>query len=262
MKSASFKDSILIILLVASSAFLVCPMNNYHYNFLFDKGLHERDLLYKILGEARRILSISAYINADVYYHGGVYKIDTTECDHVGHDAEHVEGECEHEVHVKGAKETKIPKWNILPFIGEKINIGEHRHLYGEEEKELLPWYNYAAKLDPYNVDAYVLGGYTVGRGLGRTKEAIKFLNEGLRHNPDSWEIYGELGWVYYTNKKDPKKTLEYLHKAEERLTEENSNKYDRREIYILMAECYKKLGNIEMKTKLHDEINKLFPPK
>jgi tetratricopeptide (TPR) repeat protein len=39
---------------------------------------------------------------------------------------------------------------------------------------------------------------------LKRPEEAEQFLRQGLRANPDSYEIYLELGRVYFYNKREP----------------------------------------------------------
>jgi tetratricopeptide (TPR) repeat protein len=51
-------------------------------------------------------------------------------------------------------------------------------------------------------VDTYTVAAYWL-RNLGKVKEAEDFLREGLRNNPDSYEILFELGRLYSENQHD-----------------------------------------------------------
>lgn len=247
--------SFLVLLLIS----LVTPIDNYQYDFLLQKGIFEKDMLYKILGETRKLLSDYAHQKGDEYLHGGIVAIDKSKCEEIAHMSVHKEGSHEHPH--KDDKETSgIPKLNILFRLGEIMHITEHIHLHGEEEKELLPWFHYAVRLDPENINAYVLGGYWIGRRLDKPDEAIKFLEEGLSHNPDSWQIYTQLGEIYFINKKDYKQALANLQKSCDLLTDGNSDKYNKREVYTFTAASYEKLGEIDRTIEFYKKMLDLFP--
>ena len=47
------------------------------------------------------------------------------------------------------------------------------------------------------------MASYWLRRRLGKADEAERFLRQGLRANPDSYEILFELGRLYYENRHD-----------------------------------------------------------
>jgi len=57
-----------------------------------------------------------------------------------------------------------------------------------------------SAELDPQRIETYTVAAYWLRLRLGRVKEAEQFLREGLRNNPDSYQILFELGRLYYEN--------------------------------------------------------------
>jgi tetratricopeptide (TPR) repeat protein len=106
------------------------------------------------------------------------------ECDHGGVEEE----SCEH------AEPTRGPD-DWIARLAARLKLDQHVHLEGGREKEILPWAKLTVELDPHNVSAYIVGGYWLGR-LGNPEEAMEFLREGQRNNPDSWEVCFELGRV------------------------------------------------------------------
>ena len=162
--------------------------------------------------------------------------------------------------HEHNKKHISKPLYNPLAQLSKKIELHEHRHLSGMEERETLPWFYYAAKLDPHNIKAYVLGGYCAGSCLGRPDEGIIFLREGLRYNPDSWEIHAEIGNLYYKEKKDCEKAIIYYEKARGCFTDTIPDKYERRNMLVFLRESYKKQAEVLKAENVHKEILKYFP--
>jgi tetratricopeptide (TPR) repeat protein len=58
--------------------------------------------------------------------------------------------------------------------------------------------------MDPHRIQTYLTASYWLRGTLDEPDQAIRFLHEGLRANPDSFEILVELSYVYDLNKKDP----------------------------------------------------------
>jgi tetratricopeptide (TPR) repeat protein len=56
-------------------------------------------------------------------------------------------------------------------------------------DREVLPWIWAAVRADPHNLRAYEIGGYWLGKRLGRTREALALLDEGLARNPGAWSL-------------------------------------------------------------------------
>jgi tetratricopeptide (TPR) repeat protein len=81
----------------------------------------------------------------------------------------------------------------------------EHTHLANAQVREILPWLRLSADLDPHRIQTYLTASYWLRGTLGQPGEAEQFLREGLRANPDSFEILIELGYVFDFNKKKPR---------------------------------------------------------
>jgi hypothetical protein len=73
-----------------------------------------------------------------------------------------------------------------------------------EEAREILPWLRISAALDPQRVDTYTVAAYWLSERMARVDEAEAFLWQGLRDNPQSYEILFELGRLYDVHRHDP----------------------------------------------------------
>lgn len=139
-----------------------------------------------------------------------------------------------------------------------------HSHLEDGEEKEMLPWLKLAVELDPGNVEAYAVGGYWL-RELGGPDEAESFLREGLRNNPDSHEIYFELGRLYERTKEDPvraKRLYELsLRKWETANTDvEEPDTIALSQILGRLGSMEEQLGDFEQAVKCYEVLKTISP--
>ena len=66
-----------------------------------------------------------------------------------------------------------------------------------------MPWLRLSAELNPNDIRTYTVTAYWLRERMGKVAEAEQFLREGLRENPDSYEIMYELGRVYAENRHD-----------------------------------------------------------
>jgi tetratricopeptide (TPR) repeat protein len=171
-----------------------------------------QSLVASILGDSRRLFANHFFIQSDVYLHGGYYpgifdQADETPGKKEGpsqalqpsaHEHEHKEGEdhdekCLHDFLGK-------PR-NWIDAFGRHFFPSKHTHL-GETEseranaREILPWIKFSADLDPQRVESYTVGAFWL-RQIGKKEEALQFLRQGLRANPQSYEILYELGARY-----------------------------------------------------------------
>jgi tetratricopeptide (TPR) repeat protein len=94
------------------------------------------------------------------------------------------------------------PPRDWIERFGRNFLITSHTHLEGGQAREILPWLRISADLDPQRVETYTVAAYWL-RDLGKYKEADQFLQEGLRNNPNSYEILFELGRLYRENYHD-----------------------------------------------------------
>ena len=96
-----------------------------------------------------------------------------------------------------------------------------HRHFDREQTyNELAPLLEITTALDPQMIPAYQFGASflapTPPNGAGEPARAIELMEYGIAHNPDNWQLYYNLGFVYYTELKNYKKASEaFAHGAE-----------------------------------------------
>jgi len=85
----------------------------------------------------------------------------------------------------------------------------ERAHTYNE----LAPLLEITTALDPHLLPAYQFGASflapTPPYGAGQPDRAIQLMEYGIAHNPDNWQLYYNLAFVYYTELKDYKKASE-----------------------------------------------------
>ncbi len=170
------------------------------------------NVLDVLIGDSRRMFANHFFAKADAYFHSGYYPTifdapKKEEEDHMGGS----EGKSEHHVHDENCKHEEKseggflgqPKDWIDRFSRNFFSV-QHSHLEKGQERELLPWLRLSAELDPQRVDTYIIASYWLRSRLGKVKEAEQFLRQGLRANPDSYEIYFELGRIYDENYQNP----------------------------------------------------------
>ncbi len=258
---------------------MIAPaINAYNMAFSLDKGVYDQDMIYRLIGESRRIFSRVCMMRADEYFHGGVtlaaqkcksgVEENMNDHDAHGHDASghdaHGHDAHEHAGDPSAFKQVQairgVPRWNFLLYLGELINIDKHMHLSGAERKEMVPWYVFATQLDPHNIHAYVIGGYWIGSVLKKPEAGIDFLSTGLRRNPDAWKLYVSLGQIYLQEKHDHAQALRHFQKAASLFTEENVTRHESWQVYLYIAACHEWLGNKEKALISYKNILKYFP--
>jgi tetratricopeptide (TPR) repeat protein len=85
-----------------------------------------------------------------------------------------------------------------------------HRHFSREHTyNELGPLLEITTELDPHLQPAYQFGASFLApappNGAGEPARAIQLMKYGIAHNPDDWQLYYDLGFVYYTELNDYK---------------------------------------------------------
>jgi tetratricopeptide (TPR) repeat protein len=178
------------------------------------------DILSVLMGDSRRMFANHFFIKADAYFHSGFYPtvFDDRQAFQTAHMAE--------DSGTVGGRNTgdetgflgKPRDW--IDAFSRQFFPSEHTHLdqrgaqgrsgatgdLGESSgvREILPWLRLSADLDPNRVETYTVTAYWLRERMGKVDEAEKFLREGLRENPNSFEILYELGRVYAENRNDP----------------------------------------------------------
>lgn len=169
--------------------------------------------LAALLGDSRRLFANHFFVESDVYLHGGYYpgifdrpeNFPNAAAQQAGAQAVGPDHDADHDEHASGHHHDEHcghdflgqPR-NWIDAFGRNFFPSKHTHL-GEgkssmaDAREILPWMKLSAELDPQRVDSYTVGAYWL-RQMGKNAEALQFLREGLRNNPESYEILYELG--------------------------------------------------------------------
>lgn len=170
------------------------------------------DFLGRVLGQGRLALSVQFLERADLYYHGGV-EDDAACLEHESgrNGASDVAEETHHQDEDTATEATAATDW--WSRLNAQVHPRGHEHLRGVSyEKEILPWVWAAVKADPYNVKAYEIGGYWLGKRLSQPDEALRLLMDGQARNPASYALAIAVGDLYQdVFRKNPEAYAAYL---------------------------------------------------
>jgi tetratricopeptide (TPR) repeat protein len=91
--------------------------------------------------------------------------------------------------------------------------FGQRHYNRERSYNELAPLLEITTALDPQLVPAYQFGASFLAPpppfGAGEPDRAIRLMQYGIAHNPDDWQIYYDLGFVYYTELHDYRKAAD-----------------------------------------------------
>jgi tetratricopeptide (TPR) repeat protein len=250
----------------------------------------EAGFLAQTLGESRRLFASHLLTRSDVYFHSGYYpsifdqaamkrenhlarSAGAKESAHEEHGEHHEErgeaahvhdGNCQHEEEHDFLGKPRDP----LDAFTRNFFVSKHTHLTEKGTnmpKEILPWLQMSARLDPKLVESYTVGAFWL-RDLGKKEEAEQFLREGLRHNPQSYEIMLELGRSYF-DKRDYDRARNVLEMGLQRWREqenpkplEQQNRFVAEQIVSYLARVEDRSGNRERTIRWLELLKKASP--
>lgn len=235
----------------------------------FVKPSNEADIIQRMFGGLRGLVADWAFMKAEEYHHKGLpflkameYHKGETFASEISQGAGHSGEEEHHHEHGEAAKKDLYSK------LYSAVKITEDTHLKPAEEKEVLPWFFVEVAFNPHDIRGYTLGGYWLQR-MGRGEEALKFMEEGVKNNPDSAMILGAIGWIYF-QREDWQRAAEYLDRASILwLSGKEPNiirtQYERSDRYFALdrlGACYEKLGRTEDALKIYNVLDQLEPTK
>jgi tetratricopeptide (TPR) repeat protein len=168
-----------------------------------------------LLGDSSRMFANSFFVKADAYYHSGFYPtiFDNNEGFKTPHVAEDTGAVTSHN---SGGEDVNFmgPPRDWIDAFGRHFIPNRHTHLdeggatgdlsSSDNVREILPWLKLSAELDPENVQTYTVTAFWLRGRMHKVAEANQVLLEGLRNNPDSYEILFELGRLYDEDYHDP----------------------------------------------------------
>ncbi len=225
-------------------------------------------VLQVLLGDGRRIFANHFFVKADIYFHSGYYPsiFDRRQAPKDAHHMtaeepghEHQEEEHEKEMDFLG------PPRDWFERFGRHFLVTEHTHLEGGNEREILPWLQLSAELDPQRVETYTVAAYWLRKRLGKVAEAEQFLRQGFRANPGSYEILFELGRLYYENHHDADQARNLWELAARRWREQEPGKkepdnFALEEITVSLARLEEEQGHWGPAIEWLEQAKKLSP--
>ena len=218
-----------------------------------------------LLGDGRRLFANEFFTMADVYYHSGYYPsvFDLREegtKEIVAESHGHTDSP---EDELKEDFLGKPKDW--IDRFGRHFRITEHTHLEHSNEREILPWLRLAADMDPQKIETYTVGSFFMRTHLNRPREAEAFLREGLRNNPNSYEILFELGQLYDENDHDIGRARDVWQLALRRWLQQDppaqkENKLGFEQITVHLAQLERGAGNWQQAIKWFQAVQKVAP--
>lgn len=240
--------------------------------------LPREDVLSLLLGGAREAASLSLFDRADQYFHGGVTHEDChgafataakSAAPAAAVDDDHDEDSA-HSGRDGARSHTWIQAWlahDPWRRLNAVIHPSEHRHLMGAvQEKEVIPWVWAAARLDPRNVLAYSTGGYWLARRVGQPEEGVRFLMDGIRHNPENSELEFVRGEILLNTLHQPEAAYSAFTAALRKwrpgaTTEErDDNKVLKGRLLLYLAELEERRGRPEVARQRYREVLDYLP--
>jgi tetratricopeptide (TPR) repeat protein len=162
-------------------------------------------LLDQVLGEARMMVSDAMILKADEYFHGGVRVADCTHADAHAASSLDLPGSAPAHAHEdEDDAQPGAPPRDPWSWVNTRIHVAEHRHMDGDQARELIPWYWAAVRLEPKNVQAYLLCASVMSQDLLRPAEALRILEEGIRNNPADAELEIDAGCIHLNRLRNP----------------------------------------------------------
>lgn len=235
------------------------------------------DFLSALIGDSRRLFSNQMVAKADSYFHSGYYPtifdapkkeeeshvsgdhsaeagheedhdnhaVETNQVEHAGHQHS---ATCEHNLKTEDGFLGPPKDW--IDRFSRKFFPSQHSHLENGGEREILPWLRLSAELDPQRIETYTVAAYWLRKRLGKTAEAEQFLRDGLRANPESYELYFQIGQIFSENRNNPDRARNLWEIALRKWQEQEKaglkpNELSYQEITANLAKTEEKAGNI-----------------
>jgi tetratricopeptide (TPR) repeat protein len=228
LKTKSALSQYYLGLLLLAAIIAVIPLNQMliaeRATFSSQQGVYydtPKQLLAGILGEFRATIADILWVKVDDYFHSSVTEEDHERI-HPGHKDWHPNPEAQHRAETN-------PNAEFMPLI------------------RLVTW------LDPGFMMAYQVGGWWLSNKLNKPDEAISLLKEAIRNNPQRFEGYYELGWLYHRKLGNDAESLNYFNLALRYARQPE----DKVMLLATIASLEEKRGNITMATQLWQDIVK-----
>jgi len=232
-------------------------------------------VLTALMGDSRRLFANHFFAKADAYFHSGYYPTifdnsapkershlqNAAEQEHDNHETNHVEHHDDDEAGFLGEP------LDVLEAFGRNFFVSHHSHLEAANARELLPWLKLSADLDPQKVETYVVASFWLRTRLGKVDEAEAFLRDGLRSNPNSYEILFELARIRDENRHDIERARTLYELALQKWEKENvagrkPDPFVYEQITVFLARLEERSGNLAKSIAYLEKAKELSPAK
>lgn len=195
----------LILILLLVSCFNLAAWLEPRRTERLHRGESSNSVLGSLLGDGRKMVADYFYIQADVYFHSGYYPSIFDQArsqEEKDSDVSHPE-----EGNGKGGQQEEKgfmgEPLDWIDRLSREFKPSRHTHLAGASVRELLPWLKLSAELDPHRIQTYIVTAYWLRSGLGKSDEALDFIRDGLKNNPNSPDLLFALGQIFLEDRKD-----------------------------------------------------------
>jgi len=168
---------------------------------------HETHASATLLGQFRTSISSYLWLRTDLYLHNGVEMRRLTDAEiqagkkGVGSSDNHHGDHGHNDDFVV----TVVPSADrdFRGFLGDidraKSAFKDMKGHSHQNPKQALPLFRLMTWVDPYFVPGWTTGASVLAMGEDRAgaEKAVQFLNDGLKHNPDSIAILNQLGYTH-----------------------------------------------------------------
>ena len=178
------------------------------------------DVLGVLMGDSRKLFANHFFVKADAYFHSGFYPTifdnrESFQTPHMAGDAGAMKDENEgEETAFMGKPRDYIEKFtrHFMPSMHTHLDEGgaegakagaDLGEAPGGGVREILPWLQLSAELDPNRIETYMVTSYWLRKRMGKVDEAEQFLREGLHANPRDSALLFELGRLYQEDRKN-----------------------------------------------------------
>jgi tetratricopeptide (TPR) repeat protein len=254
----------LLLALLAALCFLVATFLQPQTSAWSQRG--QDSVMKVLLGDGRRLLANHLFTKADIYFHSGYYPtiFDASEPPKEKHMAAH-----DHDEHGGAGHEEEEdfmgkPR-NWVDAFGRNFKITKHTHLENGREREILPWLKLSAEMNPHLIETYTVGAYWLSEQLHNPAEAEQFLRQGLRENPNCYEILFALGRIYYDQYHEAARARNVWELAlkrwrEQESSKENPDKFGFEQIAVNLGRLEEDQGNLSAAIKYYEEAKAVSP--
>lgn len=212
-----------------------------------------QSLLAIAMGDGRKLFAKQFYTKADAYFHSGYYPSIFDEAasaaaakdkDMAG--AKDKDGNEEQPMGIAQPRD-----W--IDRFGRNFIPNTHSHLDKPgEAREILPWLQLSVDLDPQMIKSYLTAAYWLRLTMHKPDEAEQFLREGLRANPNSYEILHALARIYDEDRHDPDHAINLWELALQKWQEQDEAKQEPdKEVYLEMVT---RLAQVEEQQGRYDQ--------